>query len=148
MHCLALFVAALLFGVASGTFSGGPPMEQGSYRVDLNKLYQKTGLTKDSAGRSCGELITMGRSSGPIHARNAPAHAAARARRAFSLSTSATTHVAPWSSMRRGRSLLICNPSNICTGRAQLWLLAAVDHLEGDPTPIRAAMWGSGRQIA
>ena len=58
-----LALALAMAGAAHGRWSGSAPMETSGYRVELNKLYQKTGLTKDSAGRSCGELLTLGRSS-------------------------------------------------------------------------------------
>ena len=59
---------------------GGPPNQQfayqgqpvtspgiGEYRVDQGKLYQKTGLVKESAGRSCAELLSMGMTDSGVY---------------------------------------------------------------------------------
>eukprot|EP00961_Rhodomonas_salina_P151203 2035739-Rhodomonas_salina.1 len=39
---------------------GGPPPDPPSYKFQPDNLYKKTGLLKDSAGRSCGELLQYG----------------------------------------------------------------------------------------
>jgi hypothetical protein len=46
-----------------GHFYGSAPPNAAGYKVDLKKLYQKTGLSPDQAGRSCAELLTMGESA-------------------------------------------------------------------------------------
>ena len=43
-----------------GHFYGSAPPDAAAFKVDLKKLYQKTGLSPDQAGRSCAELLTMG----------------------------------------------------------------------------------------
>jgi hypothetical protein len=68
--CTALLIHA---AVADAVGYGSPPNQQfvytgkapispgiAEYDVDLTKLYKKTGLTKEGAGRTCAELRSMG----------------------------------------------------------------------------------------
>lgn len=59
--CLFLLSLALCGPAAvDGRFYGSAPADAAGYKVDLGKLYKKTGLTKDQAGASCAELLSMG----------------------------------------------------------------------------------------
>uniref|UniRef100_A0A7S0WCA3 Fibrinogen C-terminal domain-containing protein n=1 Tax=Hemiselmis tepida TaxID=464990 RepID=A0A7S0WCA3_9CRYP len=68
MRLISAALLAALLSVGEGTRSGGAPVGTESFRgVNLNKLYQKTGLTKESAGRSCGELLSMGMTDSGVY---------------------------------------------------------------------------------
>jgi len=51
---------------ATGRFSGGAPMHIPGTGVELGRLYEKTGMVRDSPGKSCGELLSMGM-TGMLH---------------------------------------------------------------------------------
>ena len=67
-------------GAAYAVGYGSPPNQQfaytgqprfspglGEYKVNLGILYQKTGLSMDSAGRSCAELLSMGMTDSGVY---------------------------------------------------------------------------------
>jgi hypothetical protein len=86
MRALLLLAAAPHF--ATGRFSGGPPLHvpddgpgaptgslyednvrgrAGGSRVHLDRLYERTGLVRDSPGKSCGELLEMGMTDSGVY---------------------------------------------------------------------------------
>lgn len=53
---------------ATGRFSGGPPLNYPSATgVQLDRLYEKTGMVRESPGRSCGELLSMGMTDSGVY---------------------------------------------------------------------------------
>jgi len=63
--CLVLIHIDHVLG--GGTTVGSPPANPPTYKVQTNKLYTKTGLLKESAGRSCGELLSYGMTDSGVY---------------------------------------------------------------------------------
>ena len=80
----ALLLLAFLVGETQGLHSGADAITSGN-KVELDKLYQKTGLMPGSAGRSCGELLSMGVDLPParVHRLRAIIHAVSMCTLAF-----------------------------------------------------------------
>jgi len=57
---VVLLLLATVPHFATGRFSGGAPMHIPGTGVELGRLYEKTGMVRDSPGKSCGELLSMG----------------------------------------------------------------------------------------
>jgi len=64
--CLLLF-ALVALPLGEGRFYGSAPADAAGYKVDLGKLYEKTGLTKHEAGNSCAELLSMGMTDSGVY---------------------------------------------------------------------------------
>mmetsp|Transcript_27409 Transcript_27409/g.42800 ORF Transcript_27409/g.42800 Transcript_27409/m.42800 type:complete len:423 (-) Transcript_27409:697-1965(-) len=62
-----LVALGALAAVVGAERYGSAPQHQPKYAKQLNQLYQKTGLTKESAGRSCGELLDYGMSDSGVY---------------------------------------------------------------------------------
>ena len=56
-----------LLHLATGRFSGSPPFNPAEIGVQLDRLYEKTGLVRESPGRSCGELLSMGMTDSGVY---------------------------------------------------------------------------------
>jgi hypothetical protein len=52
---------------ATGRFSGHAPVHTPGTGVQLDRLYENTGMVRESPGRSCGELLSMGMTDNGVY---------------------------------------------------------------------------------